>query len=255
MIKTQEILDHLEDQMTRYFHENGLMYSTGFHNEMIVNPTADVEVVLKFLTGTITNNRISLPVQIIIEVLNEYLEEVKDALTDFSIYNNETLFSIEGEPDFAIKQFYDTPVTMDMFVENGTNLTTTLTISATYIIFEGAIFSNDVYVKINDQKLNGIITIGYNLTRTCDSAIKLGSDMAKNYVNSSQGTISIDLDLIKKDDLHKSLMENKSKTIKYQIKYFDGFIEEEYSMVILNLTQTITLGGTLQGRITFAIAG
>ncbi len=255
MIKSSELLEHLKTEMVKHFHENGLNYTTNFHEEMSYNSYANVDVIMKVLSGTITNNRIVYPVQIIVDIENEYFEEVKEALNSFAIYNNETLFQIEGKPELAIKQFYSTPIVLSLFEQNGSNLTTSLTINATYIVFEGAIFSNDTYIKIDNTILEGVTGINYNNIHSCDSTVKNGDPVARNYVNAIQITLSVDVDFIRNNELHQKLMEEKNSNKSYAIKYYNGFVEETHNMTIVNITENVLIGGIMQGRISFAIVG
>ena len=184
-----------------------------------------------------------------------YFQEVKEALNSFAIYNNETLFQIEGKPELAIKQFYSTPIVLSLFEQNGSNLTTSLTINATYIVFEGAIFSNDTYIKIDNTILEGVTGINYNNIHSCDSTVKNGDPVARNYVNAIQITLSVDVDFIRNNELHQKLMEEKNSNKSYAIKYYNGFVEETHNMTIVNITENVLIGGIMQGRISFAIVG
>lgn len=257
MVNSNTILEYLEKEIRNYLEAKGIKKTLNFYNEISINEHPEIEIIMKALPGTITNNRLNYPVQLIIITSNRdnNLEEVKNALTEFTINNNEKMFTPNENQNYKIKQFYSTPTVMDAFNSgSGSDYYSTISIEANFIIFEGAIFLNDNYIKINGINLNGIISINESSVHTCDASVKASSPVVDNYVNGIQYSITLDLDFIKNDTLHQKLVRERNENKFYQITYYDGYEEKEYLMIMVNLVRNTSVSSTQQGRISFTTA-
>lgn len=254
MINSNQLLEYLKRQMSEHFNQNGLNYDTEFHSEMSINSHADVDVTIKALPGNITNNRVTYPIQIYVEIVNEYFEEVNNALINFTIANNESLFTITEEDSSNIMQLFSTPTVMNLFNNNGKNYSTTVIIDGSFIVFDGAVFSNNTYVEINGQKLKGIFNTSYNNSHNCDGIVTRLSPIIDNKVNAIQVALTVDFDLYMKDELHRKLLSEADSLPIYEVKYFNGIVKRTYSMILVNLIENVPIGGTAQVKIAFATA-
>lgn len=248
MISSNDILEYLKKEISDYLNLGESRYEVEFYNEFSINSRSEIEFILKTLPGTITNNRLVYPVQIIGLIPNLLIEDVKNRLTEFTINKNEDIFEIENKSQ-KIKQFFSTPTIIEAFNGGQDDYYSTLTIEASFIIFDGAIFSNDCYVKIDNELLKGVINITDSCSKSCDTSVVYTNPMVKNSVNGIQFSLSIDLDFIKNDSLHQKLIINQRKIQTYDVIYFDGYIEHKLKMILVEISKTISQGSTMQGRI------
>ena len=104
----------------------------GYHEEFHYNFTNDVEIVISALPGQINKGLVQYPIQIKIDVVDKYFEEVKKAFDDLVISLNETTLVLNS---VSYKQFYTTSTLIGSFKPTNTTKYSSLTISATLINF------------------------------------------------------------------------------------------------------------------------
>lgn len=248
MIDKEKILKHVKNNLKEIFDTTNLELIVDIHDEFSENPNADVDITLKALTGNIVNGVIKYPVQIIAEIKNQYFDIINSCLMNFCINNAETLFDYEGQ---KIEQLYTTPVVISTFNDNGIDWSTTVTIDATFIIYENAVFSDDIEIMINNTKLEGVFDVVYSNSHSCDSTVKLGSPMVENYTNGIQVSISINLDFKKSDNLHKQLIQDSESIVKYDLYFANGIISKTYKMELAGLTLQSSRGDIMRGQVVF----
>jgi len=252
MIKRNDLVNHIKNIIEGIANENQSDLTFAFHDEFSYsNDYVDVEVTIKALSGTIINKRISYPVQIIIDVENSRFEEVIEYLMEFSIEENEKFFTYNND---KIKQFFTTPTVLSTFNEDGNVHTTTLTIDGTFIVYEEAIFSDDVSITIDGALFEGITNVVDNFTHNGNTVIPQNNTLAENYTTGIQMTLTIDFDLRKSNVLHKKLITEAKQMNIYEVVYDDGFVEHEHYMEISTLTKQTPLGAPSTAQIIFRLA-
>lgn len=124
--------------------------------------------------------------------------------------------------------------------------------------YTNAVLGNEakVEIKLNNEwlELNGVTNITYKSTHQSDGVV-LGNQSAVqgNYLASIQKALTIDLILCRNDELHIDLMENDGTNKKYEVKYYNGFIERNMTMSVLDLTEFVPKGNTSKGQLVLGV--
>lgn len=129
-----------------------------------------------------------------------------------------------------------------------------VTVYATIISYDNAVLAYETSIKIDNQKLNGVINIVYSNQHTADGATHgLSSPLQVNYLSGITVALTVDV-LFRKDDLlHLDLMSNADSDKEYLVEYFNGFITRSYKMLIIKLDETCVIGDVIKGQIIFGI--
>lgn len=255
MINSDNLVDYLQKKIKDLISENGLKVNIEFHNEFSrTNNNNDIDIVIKSFEGTIANNRMVQPIQILAEVKESFVNFLMEILNKFTIENNETIFTLDTI-DTRIKQFYSTPTILDNFNQNGAYISSTISLNASFIIYEGAIFLEDTHFKINDVLLEGVINVSYNNIRSSDLVVSKNNPIGKNFTNAIQIALVVNLDFIKNNDLHRKILNDAEKMVVYHIEYNDGYSIKNFNMEIASINTLLERGGTLGGQITFRTTG
>lgn len=120
---------------------------------------------------------------------------------------------------------------------------------------ENALMSNESNININGEKLNGIFHITYSNNHTADSVVKGNVSLVQlNNVNAIQQALSVDLVVIKGDDLIIDLMNNVNDNKIYDISYDNGLITRTFKGYVVNLIEDGTFNDTLKLKVAFGVA-
>lgn len=248
IITRNELTKHFEEAFKNYFIESEMPKLTiAITDEFSYNTLADIDIKIKYLTGSIINNKISLPIQFIIEIDNKHFNEVIEVLNNFATEFNENIYAYSENVN--IKELYATPVVINAFEDNGLNETTIVGIDARLVIYEGGVFISDTSVKIDDLELVNITNIMYSSSKSADALITKETPIAKNMTNAIQIVLSFDIDFKKGDELHKLILEDSERIAVHTITFNNGFIEKEYIMEIASCDYNILRGDVMSGRI------
>lgn len=104
----------------------------GYHEEFYYEQENDVEITISTLPGQINKGLVQYPVQLKIDVIDKYVDEIKTALDELVVNLNESVVALDG---VSYKQFYTTSTTLGSFLNNGSKKYNSLTISVTLINF------------------------------------------------------------------------------------------------------------------------
>ena len=120
---------------------------------------------------------------------------------------------------------------------------------------ENALMSNESNININSEKLNGIFHITYSNNHTADSVVKGNVSLVQlNNVNAIQQALSVDLVVIKGDDLIIDLMNNVNDNKIYDISYDNGLITRTFKGYVVNLIEDGTFNDTMKLKVVFGVA-
>ena len=120
---------------------------------------------------------------------------------------------------------------------------------------ENALMSNESNININGKKLNGIFHITYSNNHTADSVVKGNVSLVQlNNVNAIQQALSIDLVVIKGDDLIIDLMNNVNENKIYDVSYDNGLITRTFKGYVVNLIEDGTFNDTMKLKVVFGVA-
>lgn len=120
---------------------------------------------------------------------------------------------------------------------------------------ENALMSNESNININGVKLNGIFHITYSNNHTADSIVKGNISLVQlNNVNAIQQALSVDLVVIKGDDLIIDLMNNVNDNKIYDISYDNGLITRTFKGYVVNLIEDGTFNDTMKLKVVFGVA-
>lgn len=120
---------------------------------------------------------------------------------------------------------------------------------------ENALMSNESNININGEKLNGIFHITYSNNHTADSVVKGNVSLVQlNNVNAIQQALSVDLVVIKGDDLIIDLMNNVNDNKIYDISYDNGLITRTFKGYVVNLIEDGTFNDTMKLKVVFGVA-
>lgn len=120
---------------------------------------------------------------------------------------------------------------------------------------ENALMSNESNININGEKLNGIFHVTYSNNHTADSVVKGNVSLVQlNNVNAIQQALSVDLVVIKGDDLIIDLMNNVNDNKIYDISYDNGLITRTFKGYVVNLIEDGTFNDTMKLKVVFGVA-
>jgi hypothetical protein len=153
MITSLKVKKFLEERIRPYISND---ISCAFHEEFYFNPQAEINFVIKLLSGTIQSGVTQYPIQLMVEVKHEYANELLEILTKFANDYNELVDKIDN---VSIRQYYSTPAIIDTFGNDGIDMRTTMSMDINFITFENLLDVENVY--INDEK---IAFLNYNIS-------------------------------------------------------------------------------------------
>lgn len=106
--------------------------TTDFHDEFSYNDNVDLDVTVKMLPGQIQVGVVQYPGELLISINETCFEEVLEALTRFTIANNEKVVTLDGK----YREYYNTPNVVGTFQNAGINNKTSVSISFSLITFD-----------------------------------------------------------------------------------------------------------------------
>ena len=120
---------------------------------------------------------------------------------------------------------------------------------------ENALMSNETSINVDSKKLNGVFHITYSNNHTADSVVKGNISLVQlNNVNAIQQALSVDLVVIKGDDLIIDLMNNVNDNKIYDISYDNGLITRTFKGYVVNLIEDGTFNDTMKLKVVFGVA-
>lgn len=137
---------------------------------------------------------------------------------------------------------------------NGTDYATVY-VYLNLLSIENALISNETAINIDDKKLNGIFHTTYSNNHTSDGIVKANVSLIQtNNVNAIQQVLSVDLVVIKNDELIEDLMVNANNNKMYNISYNNGIVTRIFKGYVVGLTEDGTFNDTMKMKVTFGVA-
>lgn len=122
----------------------------GYHEEFYYEQENDVEITISTLPGQINKGLVQYPVQLKIDVIDKYVDEIKTALDELVVNLNESVVALDG---VSYKQFYTTSTMLGSFLNKGSKKYNSLTISVTLINYSNIL-------GLEYLTINGVDTLG-----------------------------------------------------------------------------------------------
>ena len=136
---------------------------------------------------------------------------------------------------------------------NGTDYATVY-VYLNLLSLENALISNETSVNIDGVKLKGIFHTTYSNNHTADGIVKANVSLVQtNNVNAIQQALSVDLVVIKNDELIEDLMANDNTNKTYNISYNNGIVTRTFKGYIVGLTEDGTFNDTMKMKVIFGV--
>lgn len=187
------------------------------------------------------------------EIFSVAIQQIEDT---FKALHNQ-LFEFNNE---MIKVLFNYMSDANRVLVNGIDYAT-IYIYLNLFSVESALMASETTVKINGQELNGVFQVNYSNNHTADSVVKGNVDLIqRNNVNAIQQSLSIDLVVLKGDELIAKLMSEANDNIIYNIDYFNGMfyndlpITRTFKGYIVNLIENGVFNDTLKLKLVFGVA-
>ena len=108
----------------------------GYNEEFYYEQKHDVEITISTLPGQINKGLVQYPVQLKIDVIDKYVDEIKSVFDELVVNLNESVVALDG---VSYKQFYTTSTMLGSFLNKGSKKYNSLTISVTLINFSNVL--------------------------------------------------------------------------------------------------------------------
>lgn len=145
MIERELYIEWLKDRIDELI-ANDIVLAV--HDEFSYNSEANIDVTVKMLPGQIQYGIPQYPCELLIEVNENFAEEVIKALTQFTLDFNESLISLGSQ---SYRQYYNTPNVVGTFQNRGIVNNTAISISVSLISFTNVNLLQKLLIRIKDQ--------------------------------------------------------------------------------------------------------
>lgn len=145
MIERELYINWLNDRISELV-ANDIVIAV--HDEFSYNSDANLDITVKMLPGQIQYGIPQYPCELLIEVNENFAEEVIKALTQFTLDFNESLLELGSQ---SYRQYYNTPNVIGTFQNRGIVNNTALSISVSLISFTRVDLLQKLSIKTQDQ--------------------------------------------------------------------------------------------------------
>lgn len=198
---------------------------------------------------SVTTQQLSLQFMIptIPEIFSVAIQTIEDT---FKWFHNQS-YEFNGE---IVKVQFSYISDANRVVINGTDYATIYVYINLYNI-ENALISNETTITINNQQLKGVFHTTYSNNHTADGIVKANVSLVQtNNVNAIQQVLSVDLVIVKNDDLIEDIMANDGTNKLYDISYNNGIVTRTFKGYIVGLTEDGTFNDTMKMKVIFGVA-
>lgn len=131
-----------------------------------------------------------------------------------------------------------------------------VTVYGMLISYDNAVLSTEAKVKLNNEKLEGVIAAIYSNQHATEGQIHgFESLEQRNYMIGISAMLTIDLIFRKDDALHLDIMSNIDTDKKYSVDYYNGLVTRTYDMMIIKYDENVVMGDVLKGQVVFGLKG
>jgi hypothetical protein len=223
---------------------NGVMHvNSGGYDKVNGYAVSTQQVSLQFMIPTIP------------EIFSVAIQQIEDT---FKALHNQT-YEFNNE---IIKVLFNYMSDANRVLVNGIDYAT-IYIYLNLFSVESALMSNESTINIGyefegkpqSKTLNGIFHINYSNNHTADSIVKGNVDLIqRNNVNAIQQALTVDLVVLKGDDLILELMRNINTHKLYTITYDNWLVERTFKGYIVNYIEDGVFNDVLKIKIVFGVA-
>lgn len=181
------------------------------------------------------------------EIFSSAIQQIEDI---FKWFHNQ-MFEYDNE---MIKVLFNYISDANRVLVNGIDYATVY-IYLNLFNVENALMSNETTILINNKTLKGVFHATYSNNHTADSIVKGNVSLIQlNNVNAIQQVLSIDLVVIKGDELIIDLMANDNSNKLYDISYDNGLVTRTFKGYVVGLTEDGTFNDTLKAKLVIGVA-
>ena len=182
-----------------------------------------------------------------LEIFSSAIQQIEDT---FKGLHNHT-FEFNGE---IINVLFNYMSDANKVLVNGTDYAS-IYIYLNLFNVKNALMSNETSVMIDNQTLKGVFHTTYSNSHTADGMVKGNESLVQvNSVNSIQQALSVDLVVIKGDNLIIDLMQNVNTNKIYSISYDNGLITRTFNGYVVSLIEDGTFNDTLKVKVVIGVA-
>ena len=118
-----------------------------YHEEFYYEYENDVEITVSTLPGQINKGLVQIPIQVKIDVVDKFVDEIKTAIDEAVVNLNETSITLENN---TYKQFYTTSTLTSSFMNKNKIKYNSLTLSVTLVNFSNILGLTKLTINNND---------------------------------------------------------------------------------------------------------
>ena len=182
-----------------------------------------------------------------VEIFSSAMQQIEDTFKGFHAHTLE--FNEE-----IINVFFNYISDANKVLVNGTDYAS-IYIYLNLFNVKNALMSNETSVMIDNQTLKGVFHTTYSNSHTADGMVKGNESLVQvNSVNSIQQALSVDLVVIKGDNLIIDLMQNVNTNKIYSISYDNGLITRTFNGYVVSLSEDGTFNDTLKVKVVIGVA-
>lgn len=182
-----------------------------------------------------------------VEIFSSAIQQIEDTFKGFHAHTLE----FNGE---IIKVLFNYMSDANKVLVNGTDYAS-IYIYLNLFNVKNALMSNETSVMIDNQTLKGVFHTTYSNSHTADGMVKGNESLVQvNSVNSIQQALSVDLVVIKGDNLIIDLMQNVNTNKIYSISYDNGLITRTFNGYVVSLSEDGTFNDTLKVKVVIGVA-
>ena len=222
------------------------------HDEFSYNPSANVDITVKFLPGQIQCGVPQYPCELLMEINEEFSAEVIKALTELTIDYNETLITLNTD---KYRQYYTTPNVVGTFQNRGITNNTAVSISVSLISFTNVLMIERMVLSYNEytDAINFVnFNFAYMVETNSTGAI---DDPLVRVVGESIGVTFTITFVPKSSDFMKELMKHMlieaDANREYSLHLSLGFATIAYRVVLQAGTISQAVNGLPLLQVTF----
>lgn len=116
------------------------------------------------------------------------------------------------------------------------------------------LMASDQSVLIDGEPLGGVISVVYGTQKTTDGFVGT-NPLQKNHTNGIQISLTIDVEINVKDEVHQKLIRESDQDVTYNVRFNTGAsgINKEYRMLLAKFTMNGIIGDTVKAQYVFIV--
>lgn len=287
-IEHETIRAYFEEKLRYYIDEiSGLQAQDILDNLVVANESIDkkdrkrVSVILKFLPATNTNGVVDIPIQLLVDVQTDYLDEVFNALQTLAYDLNQTIDGkkIANNPveyEYKFKQFYRTPFVLQTFENGGAYKYTMVSMDVRFVVFTSIAVASDMKLSLTctigspgdedtdtyDEDSDEILELNtallntvFHLENRFDGRVFQNQPKQRNSRNSYNLSLSLSYIRNIEDTLQNIFFTQCDTNARWVIKYKMGNYYKQFKASIQTYTDTVLVSDVVKTTVEFVSVG